>query len=454
MSTKPRPGRVSDPSEGDQTLPPSTGGNRRGSGPRRDHRAKRPKDANSIASCDAAQAGPQTYELDAGGKVAPGLRLRVTPGGAKSWTLRYRVGKGGPRRRMAIGGSYPATTLAEARTLALEELAKIGRGIDPQTAAAAERDAMCMVDLFGDDKAPGWYLATYVATAGKIATAKSAKGIANDRYAIAKHLRNRKALMAKRVDAVTTGDLNAIKVAATPSTWRKLRNILLVAFEHAEEVGALAPGTNPVTRTSAATDKKRDHFLAPSERARLDATLARAAELGPSMPGGMSRHLVVAVRLLALTGLRRGDVLALRWEHVDWRHSVARLPIGKTGARDVPLSPQALAFLKAERGAAARIGLVVATPEGGPVHPENIGRAWQTLRKAAKLDKVRLHDLRHSWASDAVSAGVPLYVVGAALGHRQPSTTARYAHLHDKAIREGLAAAGDAIERATKGGES
>ncbi len=395
---------------------------------------------------------------DVGVPDAPGLRLRVTPGGTKTWTLRYRA-PNGDRVRMPIGKrGYPVTTVAEARRLALVELDKLNRGIDPRPEEHAERAAPRMADLFGAAGDEGWYLATYVHTAGKNATSKSAKGVANDRYAITRHLRARRGLMAKRVDEVTTGDLNAIKTDATASTWRKLRNILLVAFEHAEEIGAIEPGTNPVTRTKAATDRKRETFLAPEERRRLDDVLARVDELGPGMPGGLSHHLVVALRLLALTGLRRGDVLALRWEHVDWRHSIAKLPTGKTGGRDVPLTPQALAFLRAEQRrdgkAVHATGFVVAGAEGGAVHPENVGRAWRRVRMAAGLAGVRLHDLRHSWASDAVSAGVPLYVVGAALGHRQPSTTARYAHLHDKAVREGLAKAGDAIERATKGGES
>jgi len=104
-------------------------------------------------------------------------------------------------------------------------------------------------------------------------------------------------------------------------------------------------------------------------------------------------------------------------------------------------------------------GLVCPDRNGRRLAANNVERAWRALRVAAGLDgadgkpALRLHDLRHSWASDAVSAGVPLYVVGAVLGHRQPSTTARYAHLHDAAIRDGLAKAGAAIERASNGAD-
>jgi integrase len=403
----------------------------------------------------AAKATGQRYSLS-DGKVE-GLELRVGATGKRSWSLVYRFH--GERRRMPVGKGYPTTGLNDARQLARDALQLLGRGVDPGAKQKAEAEALRMVDLLGDgeDEDPkagkytGWYLSDYVRSAGKLGAAKTAKGISNDRYYIKGHLRDRKALMRKRVDEVTAADLNAIKAAVTPSTWRKLRNILLVCFRHAEDVGAIGPGTNPVLRTKAGTDPKRQRFLTPEERQRLEETFAKAEELGSQVEGGLSRHIIRALRLLALTGMRRSEVLALRWEWIDWRHARINLPTSKTGAKEVPLTPQAVTHLKAQRGAAVRVGLVCCGDGGKPIHPENVGRAWRAIRETAKLPGVRLHDLRHSWASDAVSAGVPLYVVGKALGHTQPNTTARYSHLHDKAVKEGLAKAGAAIERATKG---
>ena len=86
-----------------------------------------------------------------------------------------------------------------------------------------------------------------------------------------------------------------------------------------------------------------------------------------------------------------------------------------------------------------------------PLRGDNLTRAWRVVRKTAGLQDVRLHDIRHSWASDSISAGVPLATVGVALGHKSTQTTARYAHLHNSAIRDGLAKTGDAIEKATEG---
>lgn len=387
----------------------------------------------------------------------PGLVLRVR-NGVRTLRLRYRNATGSMRNLNL--GIYPdEVSLKEARGRAGDIRRAVRGGRDPAAERAAERAALRMVDLFGvtdpedasQDKAPGWFLGTYVHSAGRLGASKTPKGIANDRSAIKTHLRSRSALMRKAVSEVTLADLNQIKRDTTASTWRKLRNILLVSFRHAEEIGTIPPGSSPVARTKATSDRKRERYLDAAERQRVEAELAQAEELGPTHPGGMASHLVQAIRILALTGMRRGEVVALRWEWIDFRHGIVKLPESKTGAKNVPLTPQAVAFFRELRGTSRRRGLVCQTEKGNAIHPENMTRGWLKIRKRAEVEDVRLHDLRHSWASDAVSAGVPLYVVGAVLGHKQPSTTARYAHLHDQAIQDGLTQAGNAIERATQG---
>ena len=414
------------------------------------------------AKIKAAKPAGDRYAL-ADGKVE-GLELRVGKTGKKSWSLVYR--HEGQRRRVAIGKGYPTTGLNDARKLAREAWRDVARGVDPAAEKQADKEALRMVDLLGEtdptdskkDTKAGWYLESYVKTAGKLGPSKTEKGIATDRARIRKNLRKRKNFMRKRVDEVTLADLNRIKADLTPGTWRHVRDILRVCLAHAEEIGAIAK--NPAARLKATQSRKVERYLSPDERKRLDSVLEKLEAKGPNTkdvprgdPGGLSKHMVRAIRLLSLTGMRRGEVLSLRWEWIDWQHGQLRLPTSKTGAKAVPLTPQALDFLKAERGSTIRVGLVCPTDEGTEIHPDNLGRAWRKSRKVAKLDDVRIHDLRHSWASDAVSAGVPLHVVGKVLGHKSTQTTARYAHLHDKAIREGLEVAGRAIELATKGGK-
>lgn len=416
----------------------------------------------------AAKPGDREVDL-ADGKVR-GLKLRIKTSGAKSWTLRYRTPSG--QRRVTLG-QYPEVKLAEARRKALRILNAVADGRDPSEEKAADREALRMVDLLGvtdpgDDKMdsePGWYLGTYVHTAGRLGKGKTPKSIRVDRGTICANLRSRPRFMRKRVDEVTVADLNRIKAGLGPGAWRNVRDVLRVCFNHAEEIGAIPPGSNPAKRVKASTSRKRERFLTPEERAELEEVLTRVAEMGPTpkdhprnTPAGVSPHIVRAIRILLLTGMRRSEVVGLQWQWIDWRARAIRLPASKTGQRIVPLTPQAVRFLEAEKGKGARMGLVCATANGTPIQPDNINRAWRRIRTEAGLagegdgkEAVRLHDLRHSWASDAISAGVSLYVVGAALGHSQAQTTARYAHLHDTAVRDGLALAGEAIERASKG---
>ena len=163
-----------------------------------------------------------------------------------------------------------------------------------------------------------------------------------------------------------------------------------------------------------------------------------------------------AFHLSAHTGMRRGEVCDLTWPMVDWRHRCLRLPESKTGKKTVPLSDSALDLLRDCRARAqrrrARSEYVVPNRSGAAIRPSTLTATWIRIRnRLPGFERVRLHDLRHSAASDAINAGVPLAVVGKILGHRKPSTTARYAHISDKALAEGVQLMGTAIsENSTK----
>lgn len=412
--------------------------------------------ALSEARTLAAATGKRVEVWDT---ILAGLHLRVTPTGAASFWLKYRAA--GVQRKYKIGSGTMAVD--EARREARKIQTAADKGADPQADRKANRESLRMIDLLGEtgpmlqtkggkprlpptDKNPGWYLGTYCKTAGTNNTGKSEATISADRYRIYKHLRSRKGFANKRVDAVTVADLQAIQADVPAGTWRKLRDILRVCFAHAEETGVIEK--NPAARLKATADKKVERYLSPEERKRLDGALALALKLGPRTEGGLATGYVRLFRLLSLTGCRLGEILTLRWENIDFRHG-QMLVTGKTGDRTVPLTSQAQAFLKAERGNVKRIGLVCPNTDGKAL--SNVQRAWRLLRKHAEITNLRIHDLRHSWASDAVSAGVPLHVIGAVLGHKSAQTTARYAHLHNAAIQDGLAKAGAAIEAATKG---
>jgi integrase len=139
--------------------------------------------------------------------------------------------------------------------------------------------------------------------------------------------------------------------------------------------------------------------------------------------------------------MRRNEILTLRWEHVSEEHESLFLPDSKTGRKAVHLSPPALALLQAIPRLEGNPYVICGERPGR--HLVNIEKPWRRIRAAAKLDDVRLHDLRHSFASVAASGGQSLIVIGKMLGHSQPATTARYAHLADDPVK----AASDTVGR-------
>jgi integrase len=383
-----------------------------------------------------------------------GLRLRVTPAGVKSWALRYRAK--GTHRRLTIG-TYPDLLLGAARKAAAKVRRDVALGEDPQAVKAGDREAMRMVDLLGEsDEKPGWFLRVYVRTAGRLNAKKSATAIASDRYRIRKHL-SKPTFLRKAVADVTPADLARIREGVPPGTWRQLRSLLHVVFEHAVELEVI--DRNPVKHKSLKAVKPRDmtRNLSADERAQLEAAIADAEAKGPSVKEGISAAMARLFRLLALTGCRLSEIRLLRWEHVDLKAAVLRLPTSKTGARVVPITPHAVAFLRTEqkRDGVKRItGYVCPAREGEALDTGNVQRAWRSLRARAGLADVRLHDLRHAWASTAASLGVAPHVIMRVLGHKRSATLDRYVHPHEDAIRSGLEVVGDAIDRAAKGGKS
>ena len=196
--------------------------------------------------------------------------------------------------------------------------------------------------------------------------------------------------------------------------------------------------------------KKRERFLSPEERQRLQAVV----DAGLKISAGRKNHLhistVWAFDLLGLTGRRRNETVTLKWEMVNWQHSFLDLPDTKGGQLKVPVSAHVLGLLKHihDQTGNPRTGYVLRGPKGTRI--KSINRSWENVRAAAGLADVRLHDLRHSFASDALMCGVPLAVVGAMLGHKHDRTTQRYAHLANDVVGSGLEAATDRIVGATR----
>ena len=162
---------------------------------------------------------------------------------------------------------------------------------------------------------------------------------------------------------------------------------------------------------------------------RLGETLAEIESEGDVLPS-----TITAIRLLLLTGCRRDEILTLRWEHVDMERGVLVLPDSKTGAKTVPLGEAALDVLACAPHLRRNPYVCPGVKEGGRL--VGLQKAWERIREKAGLEDVRVHDLRHSFASVGAGSGMGLPILGALLGHREAATTQRYAHLAADPLKE------------------
>ena len=174
-------------------------------------------------------------------------------------------------------------------------------------------------------------------------------------------------------------------------------------------------------------ERKRERFLSPEETERLGEVLREAEAEMPSA--------VAAIRLLLLTGCRLSEIQFLRWEYV--KGDCIELPDAKTGGRVVPLGPEARAVLSALPHEDGNPWVITGKLPGS--HLTDLQRPWRRIRERAGLEDVRIHDLRHSFASRALALGESLTMIGKLLGHTQVQTTARYAHLARDSIQNAAA---------------
>lgn len=152
---------------------------------------------------------------------------------------------------------------------------------------------------------------------------------------------------------------------------------------------------------------------------------------------------VAALRLLILTGCRLGEILSLRWDHVDLENGQLDLPDSKTGEKTVYLGTAAVTVLKAIVPHSDNPYVIVGGKAGD--HLKDLQKPWRKIRASAGLEDVRIHDLRHTFGSAGVNDGMSLPIVGKLLGHTRPETTARYAHLADTPLRLAAERISDAI---------
>ena len=199
------------------------------------------------------------------------------------------------------------------------------------------------------------------------------------------------------------------------------------------DLGLRPAGSNPARRIKMYRERTRERFLTEAEMVKAADAIEQAERAGKVGP-----HGAAGLRLALFTGARSGEITAIQWAHVDWERRLIRLPDSKTNEpRTIHLSEAALEVLKT----VPRIGRFVIAGAKSDQPYRNLGRIWIDIRGDAGLQDVRLHDLRHSFASLAAGRGVSLQMIGKLLGHQVPATTARYAHL----ARDAVAAVNDEL---------
>jgi integrase len=347
-----------------------------------------------------------------------GFGVRVMPSGSRSFLVRYRAGGGGrraPDRKMSLGSCGRMAT-SQAREIARRALADVVRGADP----AAERQRHRRAPTFGE------FAERYLAEHAR--PRKKARSAVEDK-------RQLERLVLPTFGQFKLADIRTSHVARLlagmsdrPIAANRVRSLLHTIFGRAIAWNEMA-GPNPVTPVDRYPERRRERFLSAEELHRLSHTLT-AAEQDAAEPW----QAIAAIRLLIFTGCRRSEILTLKWSYIDPSRGIARLPDSKTGAKTIHLFAPALAVLSAVPRR-DRCDWVLPSDRRADQPFDGIGRVWKRTAAATGLRGVRLHDLRHTFASHGVALGFGLPLIGALLGHTQASTTQRYAHLADDPIR-------------------
>ena len=356
---------------------------------------------------------PQVTEFFLWDENIPGFGLRVMPSGRKSFVVQYRAGR--RPRRMSLG---PSTVLTcdQARTRAITIIAAVKNGEDPAAVRAANRNAATVSDLAERfDK-------EHIAVRLKASTAKEYRG--NLRRFILP------ALGRLAVPEITRADVAKFHhdLRHIPYQANRCLEVVSKMFVLAEMWGLRPDGSNPRKHIRKYPEEKRERFLSAAELRRIGDVLREMEIEGIELPSA-----ILAARLLILTGCRLGEIMSLKWEYVDFDEHALRLPDSKSGKKTVHLGTPAVECLQTAQRIHGNPWVITGTLPGKSL--SDMQPFWQRTRARAGLKDVRIHDLRHTFASTAVASGQGLPMIGKLLGHTQVQTTARYAHLAADPVR-------------------
>lgn len=392
--------------------------------------------ADSVADLmKTARPNKTTFYFDAD---LAGFGFYRTPGDTGTFFAEFRPVAGGSKKRIKLGrvGILKAN---EARDAARKAIANAALGKDLAQGRADERAGVTVKKL----------LDLYIER-----TRDKKKASTADGYELITSVNIVPYFGSAKASALTRREIQAMhsKVGASRGKYAANRAVALLkaAYSWGGKQEHVPAGFNPASGVDRYKEEARERFLTVEEMQRLGEALVEAETIGFPVNAGDAKHapkgqrvafhphVTAAIRLLMLTGCRLREILHLRWSEVDFDRGVLRLPDSKTGRKVVFIPQPAIDILNGM----TRIGsYVIASDTAGTKDEKpraDLKRPWAAITKRAGLEDVRLHDLRHSFASIGAESGLGLPVIGALLGHSSAQTTKRYAHAADEASRRAV----------------
>ncbi|UWQ53237.1 site-specific integrase [Leisingera caerulea] len=349
-----------------------------------------------------------------------GFGVRVYPSGKKTYLIQYRAGR--RTRRLTIG-QHGVLTADQARREAKRLIGDVARGADPSGEKQKRLQAPTIAALC--DR----FLTEYADQHCKPSTARTYRTIVRN------HIRPKLGAMAI-TEVMRTDIVNLhYSMRETPYQANRTLSVLSKMFNVAEDWDLRPEGSNPTRRVKKNREEEKKRYLTDQEQFRLGQVLSEVA-----VEGSETIHVVSAIMLLLLTGCRLGEIVTLKWEYVHSHH--LDLPDSKTGRRRIPLPREAYDILMTLPRREGNPYVILGKTDDG--YLTDLERPWRRIRSRAGLDDVRIHDLRHTYASVAMKDGIDPFTLKEILGHRNLQTTLRYAHLADDAVQR---AAGSVASR-------
>lgn len=363
-------------------------------------------------------------------KEVKGFGLRVYPNGRKVYVVKYRFK--GRQRFLTLGQHGRDLAPDKARAEAYHAFSEVKNGRDPAEDRDNRRSSPTMKDL--GERFLNDYVEVHCKSSTQYEYKRSVELFINPK------LGTRKVCDIERKDiAEFHHNLRKIPYQANRSL-----GVLSKMFNLAEVWGLRPDNSNPCRHVKKFPEKKRERFLSAKEYTALGKALREIEEEGSEMQAAIN-----AVRLLMLTGCRLGEIMTLKWDYVDLDVGEFRLPDSKTGAKIVHFGKAVVDILEGIECLEDNPWVITGRKEGARL--TDLQHPWRRMRAHAGLDDLRLHDLRHSYASGALSLGEGLPMIGKLLGHTQVQTTARYAHLANDPIKAAAGKVSDFIASAVEG---